>query len=106
MIEIAGCPPVIDNGKPDISPEGIKKLEACLKEVPQTKDLNTDATGEYTDARKKLHKVIIGKLRAGIRCTVAPEKPIAIFTGGFPDLARLHFYANMPVICLRTRYLR
>lgn len=91
MIEIAGCPPVIDNGKPDVSLKGIRKLEACLKQLPQTKDLYTDETGVYKEARQKLHKVIRGKLRAGIRCTVAHEKPIAIFMGGVPGSGKTSF---------------
>jgi predicted ABC-type ATPase len=82
--EIEGCPPIKGDGKPDVSPDGIKKLELCLDRIPQTKDLNTDESGVYTENRQKLHKVIKGKLRAGMRCTVSYEKPIAILLGGTP----------------------
>lgn len=88
--EITGCPPIKDN-KPDVSPAGIKKLEACLERIPQTKDLHVDATGEYTESRQKLHKIIKGKLRAGMVCTVQHEKPIAIFTAGTPGSGKTSF---------------
>jgi hypothetical protein len=81
--EIEGCPPMV-NGKTDVSPEGIKKLEACLEKIPQTKELHTDANGEYTDQRKKLHRNIRAKLMQGLQCRVDREKPIAIFMGGVP----------------------
>jgi predicted kinase len=89
--EIEGCPPLTSNEERDISPEGIKKLETCLERIPQTKDLHTDDTGEYTEARKKLHKLIRGKLRAGMVCKVAHETPIAIFTGGVPGSGKTTF---------------
>jgi predicted ABC-type ATPase len=91
MVEIEGCPPITSDGKPDISPEGIKKIERCLKEVPQTKDLNTDENGVYTEKRQKLHKVIKGKLRAGMHCTTMHDKPIAILTGGVPGSGKTSF---------------
>ena len=91
MIDIEGCPPVTADGKPDISPEGIKKIEVCLDNIPQTKDLNTDESGEYTEKRQKLHKVIKGKLRAGMRCTTFHDKPIAILTGGVPGSGKTTF---------------
>jgi predicted kinase len=85
--EIEGCPPE----KRDISPEGIAKLEACIEKIPQTKDLHTDETGEYKEYRQKLHKIIRGKLRAGLQCKVIQEKPIAIFTGGVPGSGKTTF---------------
>ncbi len=88
--EITGCPPMIGE-KPDVSPEGIKKLETCLERIPQTKDVNTDETGEYTEARKKLHTVIRGKLRTGLRCSVDHAKPIAILMGGTPGSGKTTF---------------
>ncbi len=84
MAEMKGCPPVTKDGKPDVSPEGIKKLEACLERIPQTKDQNTDETGVYTEKRLKLHKVIKGKLRAGLACKTERDKPIAILMSGVP----------------------
>lgn len=81
--EIQGCPPMKD-GKPDISPEGIEKLEACLNKIPQTKDLNVDEKGEYTQKRKKLHENIKAELRAGLKCKATFEQPIAILMGGVP----------------------
>lgn len=89
--EIEGCPPLTSSEERDITPEGIKKLEACLDRVPQTKDMHTDETGEYTEPRKKLHKIIRGKLRAGMTCRVAHETPIAIFTGGVPGSGKTTF---------------
>jgi predicted ABC-type ATPase len=89
--EVEGCPPLTSDEKRDISPEGIRKMEACLERIPQTKDLNTDETGEYTEAREKLHKVIKGKLRAGMQCKVSHETPVAIFTGGVPGSGKTTF---------------
>ncbi len=89
--EITGCPPVSKDGKPDVSPEGIKKLEACLERIPQTKDMNTDETGQYTEKRLKLHKVIKGKLRAGLSCKTEREKPIAILMSGVPGAGKSSF---------------
>jgi predicted ABC-type ATPase len=89
--EVEGCPPLTSTEERDISPEGIRKLEACLERIPQTKDLNTDETGEYTESRKKLHKIIRGKLRSGMVCKVAHETPIAIFTGGVPGSGKSTF---------------
>jgi predicted kinase len=89
--EIEGCPPLTSSEERDITPEGIKKLETCLERIPQTKDLHTDETGEYTEARKKLHRIIRGKLRAGMVCKVAHETPIAIFTGGVPGSGKTTF---------------
>ena len=91
MVEIEGCPPVTSDGKPDISPAGIKKIDACLERLPQTKELNVDETGQYTEARQRLHKVIKGKLRAGMRCSTSWEKPIAILTGGVPGSGKTTF---------------
>jgi len=91
MIEIAGCPPTNADGTPDVSVKGIKAIESCLEQVPQTKALNTDESGEYTEARLKLHKVIKGKLRAGMRCSTMREKPIAILTGGVPGSGKTTF---------------
>jgi predicted ABC-type ATPase len=89
--EVEGCPSLTSTEERDISPEGIRKLEMCLERIPQTKDLNTDETGEYTESRKKLHKVIRGKLRSGMVCKVAHETPVAIFTGGVPGSGKTTF---------------
>ena len=89
--EIEGCPPLTSSEERDISPEGIRKLELCLERIPQTKDLNTDETGEYTESRKKLHKTIKAKLRSGMSCKVAHETPVAIFTGGVPGSGKTTF---------------
>jgi predicted kinase len=91
-MEVApGCPPLKAGDKPDVSPAGIKKLEACLENIPQTKDLNTDETGEYTEKRQRLHKLIKGKLRAGMRCSTLHDKPIAILMGGPPGSGKTTF---------------
>jgi predicted kinase len=87
MVEIPGCPPA----DRDISAEGIKKLESCLEKLPQTKDSHVDEFGNYTEARQKLHRLIRGKLRAGMQCKVSRETPIAIFTGGVPGSGKSTF---------------
>jgi predicted kinase len=89
--EVEGCPPLTKDDKRDISLEGIKKMELCLDKIPQTKDLNTDESGEYTETRKKLHKVIRGKLRAGMTCKTTHDTPIAVFTGGVPGAGKSTF---------------
>jgi hypothetical protein len=81
--EIEGCPPMKGNNR-DISLEGIKKLEACLDKIPQTKSLHVNETGEYTEARKKVHRNIRAKLLAGLSCRTEHDKPVAILTGGPP----------------------
>lgn len=89
--EVEGCPPLDSEEKRDVTLGGIKKLEACLERIPQTKDLHTDETGNYTENRQKLHKLIRGKLRAGMQCRVAHETPVAIFTGGVPGSGKTTF---------------
>jgi Zeta toxin/Type III restriction enzyme, res subunit/Helicase conserved C-terminal domain len=89
--EVEGCPPLDSNEKRDTSPEGIKRLEACIERIPQTKDLNTDETGNYTENRQKLHKIIKGKLRVGMVCKLSHEKPVAILTGGPPASGKTTF---------------
>lgn len=89
--DVEGCPPFTKEGKPDISKEGIKKIELCIDRMPQTKDLYTDETGQYTEERLKLHKTIKAKLRAGVKCRVEQEQPIAIFTGGVPGSGKTTF---------------
>jgi predicted ABC-type ATPase len=81
--EIEGCPPMAGDS-PDISLTGIKKLEACLDRIPQTKTQHIDETGEYTERRKKLHKDIKARLIAGLHCKIERETPIAIFMAGVP----------------------
>jgi hypothetical protein len=81
--EIEGCPPMKGESR-DISPAGIKKLEACLERIPQTKYLHVTETGEYTEARQKVHRNIRAKLLSGLSCRTEREKPVAILTGGPP----------------------
>jgi hypothetical protein len=88
--EIEGCPPMKGENR-DTSPEGIKKLEACLERIPQTKSLHVDETGEYTEARKKVHRNIRAKLLAGLSCRTEHEKPVAILTGGPPAGGKTSF---------------
>ena len=85
--DITGCPPM-KGEKPDVTPEGIKKLEVCLEKIPQTKELHIDETGEYTEERKKLHKKIRADLMKGLSCRTEREKPIAIFMGGKPGAGK------------------
>lgn len=91
QVAIEGCPPITADGKPDVSAEGIKSLESCLERVPQTKDINLTPEGEYTEAREKLHKVIKGKLRAGMACVVPNDKPLVILMGGVPGSGKTTF---------------
>lgn len=69
-------------GKRDISPAAITKLEACAEKQPQTKDAYFK-DGAYTPERLKLHDEIIGKAKEKKPC-VAQRQPVAILTGGPP----------------------
>lgn len=87
----ASCPPMKD-GKPDISPMGLKKLKLCIRNEESTKVKNTFA-GEprrYTETRKALHKQLIDEFKHQRPCVVS-GKPIAVLTGGAPGSGKTHF---------------
>lgn len=75
-----GCPPKLLNGERCITPECIEQLTKCIAAMPDTKLKNTDANGNYTPERKKLHRKIVEHYLANKPCR--RENPIAVFTGG------------------------
>jgi len=77
-------------GNRKTDPETLKKLEQMVLSLPQTKAMNTDVNGEYTDERKKLHEKIIAEVKKGTSC-VEQEAPIAILTGGSPASGKTTF---------------
>lgn len=88
------CPPVEADGKPAITPEGIKALEVCLSHESQTKDgYYNEETHEYAPEREELHQEIVDELFDGVKC-VTRKKPIAVFTGGSPASGKSFFLKN------------
>jgi hypothetical protein len=89
------CPPMTKDGMRDISKAGIRKLEACIKDIPDTKFMHIDADGNYTPERLKVHDRIIGKLRERAECVITNGKPpIAVLMGGVPGC----FTANQLIV--------
>ncbi len=85
------CPPLDKEGNPLINKKSIDKLEACLKELPQTKAMHTiNGTDIYTPEREELHEKIITEIRKGAMCKLQ-EQPIAILTGGLPGSGKSTF---------------
>lgn len=78
------------SGERMIDEESIEKIEKCLEKLPSTKSLHTDANGEYTEERKKLHEKIIKEFTSGKVC-ITTEHPIAILTGGSPGSGKTTF---------------
>lgn len=79
---LGGCQILDAEGKPDISPEAIKKLEECSENLIQTKVLNQE-NGKYTATRQKLHDAIVAEFKKEKPC-VQQREPVAILTGGPP----------------------
>jgi len=78
------------DGTRKTDPDSLKKLEQLVLSLPQTKALNTDVNGEYTEERKKLHEEIIKEVKKGTAC-VEQQAPIAILTGGSPASGKTTF---------------
>jgi len=87
------CPPKDANGKLRIDGEGLKELDTCIKALPDTKKANTDASGNYTPERKKLHDKIVGKFKENKPCQKYRE-PVAILTGGPPGSGKSYWLKN------------
>lgn len=87
--EHLACPPT-KNGERLIDSESISRLEKCIQKQPQTKELHTNANGEYSNERLKLHAKIISKFKTGAQCT-GDNKPVAILTGGAPGSGKSTF---------------
>jgi predicted ABC-type ATPase len=84
-------PPRDKDGNLKIDRESIDRLEAYLKELPQTKAIHTvGGSDTYTLERTKLHDKIIDEMREGAVC-VKREQPIAILTGGLPGSGKSTF---------------
>lgn len=86
----SSCPPLDKDGKRRIDKAAIEELSACVAAQDQTKILYVDKDGNYTDARKTLHKKIIDDLLKTAVC-IKQDKPIAILTGGAPGSGKTHF---------------
>ena len=78
------------DGSRKTDPETLKKLEALVLSLPQTKSQHADINGNYTDERLKIHQKIIDSVKAGTTC-VETEDPIAILTGGSPASGKTTF---------------
>lgn len=70
--------------------ETLKKLETLVLSLPQTKSLNTDINGNYTEERLKIHQQIIENVKHGTTC-IETDEPIAILTGGSPASGKTTF---------------
>lgn len=87
------CPPLDAEGNVRIDEEGLILLDRCIEQDPDTKRMHTDAEGNYTEERKKLHKYIIQDMTSKTAC-IKNEKPIAILTGGAPASGKSTFLSK------------
>ena len=69
-------------GKRDISPAAITKLEACTEKQPQTKEAHFK-NGAYTPERLQLHQEILSRAKEKKPCIIQ-RQPVAVLTGGPP----------------------
>lgn len=90
VVTYESCEVLDENGERKIDPDTIAKLSKCVNSLPQTKDLNVNEAGEYTEQRKAMHDKIINDFKAGLTC-IAQEDPIAILTGGSPASGKSTF---------------
>jgi predicted ABC-type ATPase len=92
------CPPVDAEGKPRIDAEGLKMLEECVKNAPNTKLLNSyDVQGDdgkthtmYKPERVQLHNRIIEEMTGNAQC-IKRDEPIAVLMGGAPGSGKSTF---------------
>jgi len=84
------CPPMRD-GKPDITPNGLKSLQTCIVDEGDTANRHKDHSGHYTAERMRVHQAIVDEFRNQKPCITAPKKPIAVLTGGAPGSGKSHF---------------
>ncbi|KTD12884.1 zeta toxin family protein [Legionella hackeliae] len=81
------CPPRDSQGQLRIDSQAIQILEQCIQQAPETKSLFfNNQIHQYTPQRQQLHQQIIADILANKPCQV--EKPIVIFTGGFPGAGK------------------
>jgi predicted ABC-type ATPase len=80
--EPTNCQILDAEGKPDISPAAIKKLEDCTETLTQTKTL-VQVNGKYPADRLKIHDKIISEFKQNKPCIVQ-RQPVAVLTGGPP----------------------
>jgi len=78
------------DGVRKIDKESIEKVTLCTSELEQTKTFHIDDDGNYTPARKALHKEIIGHFKKHVTC-ITDGKPIAILLGGSPASGKSTF---------------
>ena len=78
-----------DTGEMRTDPEAIEYLDQCIKDEPDTKEINTHQ-GEYFPYRKELHSKIIQSFLDHAIC-VKQTKPIAVFMGGAPGSGKTTF---------------
>lgn len=102
--DIEGCPPMTESGERDISPGAIKKLEKCITQIPQTKELHV-TDGIYTPERQKLHKLIKGRIRGKAECVTPQKQPVAILTGGPPGSGKTFFLKKYAPFLLKESIL-
>jgi len=79
-----------ENGLAKIDEATIALLTEGVSSLPQTKELNVDANGEYTEDRRLLHYDIINRVKNNSHC-VDNDSPIAILTGGSPASGKSTF---------------
>lgn len=92
------CPPVDAEGKPRIDSEGLKMLDECIKNAPNTKLLNSyEVNGEdgkthtlYKPERIELHNRIIEQMNGNAEC-IKRDEPIAVLMGGAPGSGKSTF---------------
>jgi len=99
------CPPLDAEGKVRIDEEGLILLDECIKHAPDTKRMHTNAAGEYTEERQKLHQYIIDEVTGTTQC-IPQEKghPIAILMGGAPGSGKSTF-TNKYAPYLQSQYI-
>lgn len=88
------CPPLDAQGQRRIDPEGIRLLDQCVANSPQTKALHSTRKGNYTLRRKKMHREILNYFKKELPCIPPGEQPIAILTGGPPGAGKTTWIRN------------
>jgi predicted ABC-type ATPase len=95
---VTQCPPLDENGKVRIDEEGLKLLDICCENAPDTKRMNSievindngDKTLVYTPEREALHKKIVQQMTSKAVC-IERGQPIAVLMGGSPASGKSTF---------------
>ena len=99
------CEVLDKDGKRAIDDRSLRKLTKCVSKLTQTKDLSLKTNGQYTLARKKLHKKIINEFKESAVC-ITKGQPIAILMGGSPASGKSSFLKKYRPFLLQEEILK